>query len=159
YALQAVFSGVDKAERPYDADPRTATRRRQLLRERDRIKALRNSTDPSFLTLAVAEEGAAWEKQLAEPTVKGAPLVPVQCTSAGGATLIKLPDLSVLAGGKRPDVDTYTIVADTNLQGITGIQLEVLTDSSLPHNGPGRQDNGNLHLNEFGAKIAPKSSP
>jgi hypothetical protein len=29
------------------------------------------------------------------------------------------------------------------------VLLEVLTDSALPHQGPGRQDNGNLHLNEF----------
>src|SRR5262249_14769727 len=52
-------------------------------------------------------------------------------------------------GGKRPDKDTYTITADTSLSTITAVRLEVLTDDSLPHKGPGRQDNGNLHLNEF----------
>jgi hypothetical protein len=45
------------------------------------------------------------------------------------------------------------------LQGITGIRLEVLTDDSLPHKGPGRQDNGNLHLNEFKVRFAPKGAP
>src|SRR6185437_6842043 len=32
---------------------------------------------------------------------------------------------------------------------ISAIRLEALTDASLPKNGPGRQDNGNLHLSEF----------
>ena len=35
----------------------------------------------------------------------------------------------------------------------------MLTDDSLPHKGPGRQDNGNLHVNEFYLKAAPKADP
>lgn len=38
----------------------------------------------------------------------------------------------------------------TPLSGITGFRLEVLTDSSLPFNGPGRQPtNGNFVLTEL----------
>jgi hypothetical protein len=85
------------------------------------------------------------------------PLDPETCVSAQGATLTKLPDGSLLSGGKRPDKDTLTITAHTDLQGITGVRLEVLTDPSLPHHGPGRQDNGNLHLSEFQVKAAPKN--
>ena len=44
------------------------------------------------------------------------------------------------------------------MQGITGVRVEVLTDDSLPHKGPGRQDNGNLHLNEFQVRAAPRSN-
>jgi hypothetical protein len=32
---------------------------------------------------------------------------------------------------------------------VTAVRLELLPDESLPHRGPGRQDNGNLHLSEF----------
>ncbi|MEQ1913108.1 MAG: hypothetical protein ABMA15_30120, partial [Vicinamibacterales bacterium] len=32
---------------------------------------------------------------------------------------------------------------------VTAVRLELLTDDTLPHKGPGRQDNGNLHLSEF----------
>ena len=32
---------------------------------------------------------------------------------------------------------------------MTAIRLELLTDDTLPHRGPGRQDNGNLHLSEL----------
>src|SRR5439155_15398699 len=42
---------------------------------------------------------------------------------------------------------------------VTGVRLEVLTDDSLPHKGPGRQDNGNLHLSEFQVSAAPKADP
>jgi mono/diheme cytochrome c family protein len=34
YRLQAVFAGIDRAERPYDADPRVAAERRELLAEK-----------------------------------------------------------------------------------------------------------------------------
>ena len=58
-------------------------------------------------------------------------------TSAAGATLTRLPDGSVLAGGLNPAVDTYTVEAMTGLSGITGLRLEAIPDPSLPHHGPG----------------------
>jgi hypothetical protein len=61
------------------------------------------------------------------------------------------PDGSILASGKRPDRDTYTASADPGLKPVTALRLEVLRDEKLPKNGPGRQDNGNLHLSEFEA--------
>jgi hypothetical protein len=158
YALQAVFAGVDKANRAYDADPKTAVERRRLLGQKARLQKLRNTIDPSLLTEAVQRDVSAWEKRVAASARVWTTLDPVAYTSSGGATLTKQPDLSVLSGGKRPAVDTYTIVAHTNLPTITGILLEVLTDDSLPHNGPGRQDNGNLHLNEFKVEAKPLTS-
>ena len=65
-------------------------------------------------------------------------LQPDVMTSAAGATLTRLPDGSVLAGGLNPAVDTYTVEAMTDLSGITGLRLEALPDPSLPHHGPGR---------------------
>ncbi len=70
----------------------------------------------------------------------------------------KQPDGSVRFGGPRPEVDTYTIEAPTDARGITAVRLEVLTDDSLPHKGPGRQDNGNLHLSEFRVQAAPRGN-
>src|SRR5262249_15554642 len=62
-ALRPVFAGVDKANRPYDADPRTAARRRQLRQEKARLQKLHQRADPSLLTPAVQAEVAAWEKK------------------------------------------------------------------------------------------------
>ena len=73
--------------------------------------------------------------------------------SVSGATLRKLPDGSVLAGGENPSPDTYTIAAQTELSGITGFRLEVLPDPSLPGGGPGRAVNGNFALNELHVTI------
>src|SRR5207245_7131089 len=36
---------------------------------------------------------------------------------------------------------------------ITALRLNVLTNDSLPMHGPGRQDNGNLHLSEIEARL------
>src|SRR5262249_34989650 len=129
---QAVFAGVDKAEREYDADPAVGARRRQLVQQKAQLERLRDTADPSLLTPAVQAEVAAWQKQLAAKVVAWTPLDPVSFTSTGGATLTKQPDRSLLSGGKRPDVDTVTVVAHTDLREVTGIRLEVLTDDSLP---------------------------
>ena len=74
-------------------------------------------------------------------------LQPTMMTSAAGATLTRLPDGSVLAGGQDPAFDTYTVEAVATLAGITGLRLEALPDPSLPHHGPGRDSvSGNFHL-------------
>ncbi len=52
YSLQAVFAALDRADRPYDADPRTARRRQQLT---DRLKAARSEYER--LNAAVRSEG------------------------------------------------------------------------------------------------------
>jgi hypothetical protein len=154
YALQAVFAGVDKANRPYDPDPQVAARRRQLSERKAELAKRTPAQEAALLDAALQAEVAAWEKTTAQAARLWQVLEPAECKSAEGATLTRLADGSVLSGGKRPEKDTYTIVAHTGMQGITGIRLEVLTDDSLPHKGPGRQDNGNLHLNEFTVSAA-----
>ena len=77
-------------------------------------------------------------------------LRPDVMTSAAGATLTRLPDGSVLAGGPNPSVDTYLIEATTDLPGITALRLETMTDPSLPVHGPGRNpDSGSVVLDEI----------
>ena len=83
-------------------------------------------------------------------------LRPRSAVSSGGATLTVQADGSILAGGKNPCPDTYTIVAETDLERITGVRIEVLPDSSLPAGGPGRCFNGNLALAEVALDAAPR---
>jgi len=80
-------------------------------------------------------------------------LDPIEVKSSHGATLKELPDHSVLSTGMRPEKDTYTITLGTDLTKLTGLKLEVLSDDGLPMKGPGRQDNGNLHLSEVRVRI------
>jgi tetratricopeptide (TPR) repeat protein len=86
-------------------------------------------------------------------------LQPDAMTSATGATLTRLPDGSVLAGGPIPTVDTYTVEVTSGRSGITGLRLEVLPDPSLPNHGPGRGLNGNLHLGEVRLSTVGPSAP
>jgi len=87
-------------------------------------------------------------------------LNPSTFTSANGATLTKLGDLSLLASGANPSPDTYTITAPTSLTGITGIRLEALEDPSLPFSGPGRHGaNGNFVVSELTMDIVAVPEP
>src|SRR5262245_14714408 len=156
YKLQAVFAGVDKAERAFDADPKIARLRRDLAARKSELPALAARADPSLLAEAVQVEVAAWEKKLTESSIGWQILEPETFTSSGGATLTKQPDGSLLSSGNRPEKDTCSIVASTTAARITGLRLEVLSDDSLPMKGPGRQDNGNLHLNEIQVTAAPR---
>ncbi len=149
YALQAVFAGIDKANRPYDPDPAVARRRQEWTEQQARL------ADPAYrprdllLAADLQNEVSAWESQLDENARAWQTLEVIECRSQEGSELKTLNDGSILAGGPRPEKDVYTIDARTSLAEIAGIRLEILTDASLPHSGPGRQDNGNLHLNEF----------
>ncbi len=156
YGLQAVFAATDKADRAYDADAGTHALRQELLKKTSAIERKENSVLESLSEPSFQMEFAAWEKGLTNRPIPWTALMPATFSSSGGATLAKQPDGSLLAGGTRPETDTYTITATTDLKGITAVRLEVLSDASLPHQGPGRQDNGNLHLTDFRVKAAPK---
>ncbi len=91
---------------------------------------------------------AAWEKTQVAWTV----LKPNSMTSAEGVTLTAKDDGSVLASGKNPATDTYTLVVKNPPKGITAFRIEVLPDDSLPKKGPGRAGNGNFVLSEFAVK-------
>jgi hypothetical protein len=158
YRLQAVFAGVDKAERAYDPDPKVAHLRRDLLARKAELPALAARVDQSLLTEAIDLDVAVRERKLKELTTPWQILDPESFVSAGGANLTKQPDGSILSDKTRPEKDTYTIVASTAAEKVTGLRLEVLADDSLPMKGPGRQDNGNLHLNEVLVIAAPKGS-
>jgi hypothetical protein len=149
YGLQAVFAGVDRADRAYDPDPKLARRRKGL---RETLTAL-DRKDPAILARVNSPEFrrqvATWEAATAATRPAWVTLSPDTLKSANGATLTQLPDVSVRSDGKLPETDTYTVTASTELSGITAVRLEVLADDTLPHHGPGRRENGNLHLSEF----------
>ncbi|MEO8426557.1 MAG: DUF1549 and DUF1553 domain-containing protein [Verrucomicrobiota bacterium] len=159
YGLQAVFAATDKGNRPYDPDFRTHVARQSLLKQKAALDLRPKRIVDELLSPATQSAVAVWEKSLSTRPSIWTVLDPESFTSSGGATLTKQSDSSLLASGARPEVDTYTIVARTDLKGITAARLEVLPHDSLPHNGPGRQDNGNLHLSEFHLSIVAQTDP
>jgi Protein of unknown function (DUF1553)/Protein of unknown function (DUF1549) len=144
YGLQAVFAGVDRANRVYDADPAVAKARRELVKRKADIIAGR--FDVATERAAVA----AWEKEAASRSGRWKALAATAKTKESKPE--PQPDRSVKFTGPRPERDTYTFAAWTTAT-VTAIRLEVLADPSLPHKGPGRQDNGNLHLSEVRVRV------
>jgi hypothetical protein len=158
YGLQAVFAATDKAERPYDADPETVRRRRELEELSRRLPALRREAAPLLLDAALQEEVAAWEERIFSAAAQWLVLEPARIAAAEGTSFRRLDDGSWLASGARPEKDAYAIGAATELERISGLKLEVLAHDSLPHGGPGRADNGNLHLHEVHIEAAPRGA-
>ena len=59
-------------------------------------------------------------------------LKPTEMKSEGGATLTELDDHSILAGGKNPPQDVYTLTFRDLPARIQGLRLEALLHESLP---------------------------
>src|SRR5690606_17526341 len=103
-------------------------------------------------------EQKAWEKEMSGKlaSLTQTHVLEIADFNAESGSLHKiLADKSVLLleddNAAAPQTDTYTIKAHTKLTGITGFKLDVLTDPSLPGNGPGRGDDKrpNFVLNNF----------
>jgi len=143
FALQAVFAGVLKGDIRYDRDPQVAAQRRHW---QGLLTAATHHEAAVLLGPTATEVIDAWWQQ--EPAF-WTPLSLETFHSTGGARLQRLEDQSILSTGPAPERDTVIVTAGTTLSVITALRLDVLTDASLPGNGPGRAENGNLHLNEI----------
>jgi hypothetical protein len=159
YSLQAVFAGTDRGNRPYDTDPATHRRRQELTAKRKALARRDPALMASLLEPTFQAEVAAWEDALGASRPSWTVLEPVAVEAQNGASLIVQPDASIRSEGTKPPADTYTVTAQTDLRGITAIRLEVLADDRLPSKGPGRNDNGNLHLTEFRVAASPRDAP
>jgi len=151
YGLQAVFAGTGKGTRTFDTTAQAARRRRELDELERELKA---GTFALPETLRAAQ--ATWEQDLLAYPETWTVVSSLDVTSAGGATLSRQPDGSILATGTSPETETCTVTAVAPVDRVTAIRLEVLPDDSLHQRGPGRQDNGNLHLSEVRISILPE---
>src|SRR5262249_13210973 len=64
YSLQAVFAGVDRANRTFDRDPQVARARRELLKQKQDLQAPADALASRVLTPALQAEVAEWEKSV-----------------------------------------------------------------------------------------------
>ena len=144
YSLQAVFSGVDKVDRHYDLNAQVAKRRERLLDEKTKLdRGELMHLLPNHLLLADREQ------QLRLGQGGWVVLSGAKVQSTEGVSFEAKGDGSFLALGQAPERDTVTFTVALPIDGITAVQLDVLTDESLPKGGPGRAPNGNLHLSEI----------
>ena len=68
YGLQAVFAGIDKASREYDADPGIGQKRKALLVQRGEVQHRRDAKDLTLLSAELQAKAMQWQKaQPADP--------------------------------------------------------------------------------------------
>lgn len=108
--------------------------------------------------LELASFGVPKAKRASPEPIEWHVLTPLSIRSTSGAALIVQDDSSVLAAGDNPKSDSYIIICDTSLEGVTGLRLETLPDNSLPKSGPGRHVSGNFVLSEFSLEVQPIDS-
>jgi hypothetical protein len=65
-----------------------------------------------------------------------------------------LDDGSILASGKNPKFDEYTITTHASLARIAAIRIEALTHPSMVKGGPGRASNGNFALSDLHVEMS-----
>lgn len=145
YALQSVFAGVVKGDLSYDV-------RNDVARERKRLEQLIASAQSMDAKILLADEHRAivnaWiSSQTRAP--RWNVIDPVTFQSSGGATIERHSDSVFLVTGSKPERDDYSVVVALPPTEIRAFRLDVLAHSSLPSDGPGRAENGNLHLSEF----------
>jgi WD40 repeat protein/mono/diheme cytochrome c family protein len=99
---------------------------------------------------------AKWEQSLGGSS-PWTILKPTNLISSNGATLTAEQNQSIFASGPNGKTN-YTIQASTDLNGITAVRLEMLTDDRLPGKGPGRQG-GNFVLGEIELEVASPQTP
>ena len=149
YQVFAIFNETEDANRPDESPtiptptPEQSGKLAALTREIDAAQA-RLKNGPEW-----AADEAAWEKSVQAKQTNWVVLNPSRVESANGATLDVRPDGSIVAAGKLPETDTYTVTTHTDLQKITAFRLEALPDASLPAGGSGRHANGGFVLNDF----------
>ncbi|MCL4218807.1 MAG: DUF1553 domain-containing protein, partial [Candidatus Hydrogenedentes bacterium] len=111
----------------------------------------------------LARKLAAWETETAQRANHWTVLNPVECISKGNATFVKLDDLSLLAKGDNPNLDTYEVKLRTDMDSITALRIEALPHPSLPNGGPGRgvimSNGGDFLLSEIAVTAAPWANP
>ena len=92
----------------------------------------------------------AWEKTVRPPPTEWTVLRPKTFGATGTQTKMELlPDGSILVGGPNNFFNNFSLAYDTDLEGITALRLEALSDPSQPASGPGRDPEGNFLLSEF----------
>ena len=148
YALQAVFAGVDKVDRPFESDSAIVVNRKRLENE---LRQLEEGNYPGPFDSALL---TAWETGQQQKAQEWRLLRMTNIVSEASTPYEVLADGSILFGGTAPAKDTCILTGTSSQARATAVQVEVMTDRSLPQNGPGRAQNGNLHLCDVRVRIA-----
>ncbi len=130
-------------------DARQAAEEERLVHEIAAAKADIERPRPEL-----ADAQAGWERDIA-PSVEWTSVEALSMASEGGATLTRLDDGSILASGKSPEMDSYTLTVSAPLREISALRVEAIPHDSMPRKSCGRAGNGNFVLTELIARVTP----
>ena len=116
YRMQAVFAGVARGDRDYDADPATGKDRARWLAVRKRLEAGEPLTSLDAVEQRQIKAGlAAFEQRVLVSEKDWLPAKTSATTTLPKTTVTTLPDGSLLFGGEAADKDTYTLTVQSPL--------------------------------------------
>ena len=158
YQLFALFNDADESASKVSTSPAELAAFEQknaahLANVLQRRKAFEEARAPLAMQLPAWE--ADMQRQIADLSGRKAESVtlkPISIKSAQKTQFTELPDGSILAQGKPPETDTYTIAIQLPSGTFNGLRLDVLPDDSLPAKGPGRGSNGNFVITKLSAE-------
>ena len=162
-SLRTSNENAELAEYFRTIDPETAAQRSRLAAlqsfaapyaQMQRLSAmLRDRQNPA----ALEAEQARWEKAMNDGA--GWSVLDMGgATSSGGARLERQADGSIFVAGAAPPSDSYELTATTPLKTITALRLELIPDSRLPANGPGRAADGTFILSHIRVTASPRAA-
>ncbi len=161
YQLSAFFNSIDESG-ANDAGGLAhpihtfATPEQQNLIDSRKAAELEANRKYNEIESTLRANQTAWETSL--PTlpdgqpreIRWQPIAPLEANAEKGTTLTATSDGTLTTTGESPTHDDYLVLYPSEIPGITAFRLEVLTDDSLPHRGPGRApENGNFVLSEI----------
>jgi hypothetical protein len=154
YQLYAFFNTIP--ENGLDGSKGNAVPLIKAPRESDRQKLARLDGEIAVLEKQLAgplpqvdAAQAKWERAaLAEAQAAWVIPEPAAFISQGGATLKRLEDGSILAGGTNPAKETYVVTLPLEAGKLSAVRLEALPDESFAAKGPGRSENGNAVMTD-----------
>jgi Protein of unknown function (DUF1553)/Protein of unknown function (DUF1549)/Planctomycete cytochrome C len=171
YQLFAYFNDIAESGTARGVDIRASGNPEPVLMlpdttQKQRIAELQKGIPEAENAVAVARPLMAkaqeiWEAFIIPYVDSEAPtwaaLTKAEVSSTGGATMTKQSDGSWLVSGKNPDKDTYKITSPLSSGSLSGIQLRVAPDASLPNQSFGRASNGNFVLSGVEVEITAPS--
>jgi hypothetical protein len=144
----------------YEANPTVYTPEQQIKRAEiyRRVKELESGLQ--HRNADWMKRMAAWEDQVRDNQPAWTVLkLEVEDISTGGEREIPMKDGSMLAQGYAPTRHKVKFTAKTDVQNMTAMRLELLTDPNLPAGGPGRSIKGTGALSEFTLDAASPDDP
>jgi hypothetical protein len=154
YRLFAFLNDTYEAN-PTVYTPQQQTRRAEIYRRTQELESALQHRNPDWM-----QRMSSWEDHVRNDQPAWTVLRPeVEDISTGGEREIPMKDGSMLAQGYAPTRHKVKFIARTDVQNITAMRLELLTDPNLPAGGPGRSLKGTGALTEFQVEAAPSDPP